>query len=586
MALRSCPACGNQQQVADSAEAFRCASCQRDVWLIYCHECHTGNWFYGSAAGAGALVFPCRNCRGRSSVQKSRLRELSSEAKRLERVAAAALRNVAMQQKAAAVHHSEARQAEVDKRNRDLQATLGRLRGALVGSLSESTAFGFSTLKTSPMLPTFVDPNPPDLPAPQLEEFIPAAPRGFRAHMPGAKLKYDWEVKVAKAAYEEARQAYDKQQSHRQVIQASARTEYDKTVAHLERTARRHNNHVDELERNFKQGDAGAVVEYFTTVLARMTLPCDIDEMPRVAFSPESRQVVIELELPSIDVVPSVREYKYVKTRDEITESAMPTTERSAIYTSLVSQLTLQAIHVTLRSDVYEIIETVVLSGHVHTIDRRTGQKIHPCLVTVRTTRDRFSEIDLGQVDPFECLKGLNASISKSPSELVPVRPILEFNMVDPRFVSESDVLTTLDTRPNLMDLTPSEFESLITNLFEKMGLETKLTQASRDGGVDCVAYDTRPILGGKVVIQAKRYKNTVGVSAVRDLFGTMQNEGATKGILVTTSGYGMASYEFANGKPLELIDGSNLLYLLHEHAEIDARIVMPEDWEDPSPSQ
>jgi restriction system protein len=77
------------------------------------------------------------------------------------------------------------------------------------------------------------------------------------------------------------------------------------------------------------------------------------------------------------------------------------------------------------------------------------------------------------------------------------------------------------------------------------------------------VAYDTRPIFGGKVVIQAKRYKNTVGVSAVRDLFGTMQNEGATKGILVATSGYGQASHEFANGKPLELIDGANLLYLL-----------------------
>lgn len=43
---------------------------------------------------------------------------------------------------------------------------------------------------------------------------------------------------------------------------------------------------------------------------------------------------------------------------------------------------------------------------------------------------------------------------------------------------------------------------------------------ASRDGGVDCVAFDPRPIFGGKVVIQAKRYKGTVGVSAVRDLFG------------------------------------------------------------------
>jgi len=124
----------------------------------------------------------------------------------------------------------------------------------------------------------------------------------------------------------------------------------------------------------------------------------------------------------------------------------------------------------------------------------------------------------------------------------------------------------------------------LITNLFERMGLETRMTHASRDGRVDCVAWDQRPILGGKVVIQAKRYKNTVGVSAVRDLFGTLQNEGASKGILVTTSGYGKASFDFASGKPLELLDGGNLLYLLGEHAGIDARIEVPEDWVDPSP--
>jgi restriction system protein len=35
-----------------------------------------------------------------------------------------------------------------------------------------------------------------------------------------------------------------------------------------------------------------------------------------------------------------------------------------------------------------------------------------------------------------------------------------------------------------------------------------------------------------------------------------MQNEGATKGILVTTNGYGQAWHEFANDKPFELIDG------------------------------
>ena len=92
------------------------------------------------------------------------------------------------------------------------------------------------------------------------------------------------------------------------------------------------------------------------------------------------------------------------------------------------------------------------------------------------------------------------------------------------------------------------------------------------------------PILGGKVVTQAKRYKNTVGVSAVRDLYGTLQNEGASKGILVTTSGYGKASAEFAAGKPIELFDGANLLYLLETHAGIKARIEPPDDWQDPLP--
>jgi restriction system protein len=77
--------------------------------------------------------------------------------------------------------------------------------------------------------------------------------------------------------------------------------------------------------------------------------------------------------------------------------------------------------------------------------------------------------------------------------------------------------------------------------------------------------------------------KHTVGVSAVRDLFGTLQNEGASKGILVTTSGYGQASFEFAKNKPIELIDGANLLYLLAEHAGVEAKIVPPDDWKEPS---
>jgi restriction system protein len=102
------------------------------------------------------------------------------------------------------------------------------------------------------------------------------------------------------------------------------------------------------------------------------------------------------------------------------------------------------------------------------------------------------------------------------------------------------------------------------------------VTRASRDGGVDAVAFDPDPIRGGKIVIQAKRYTGTVGVSAVRDLYGTVLNEGANKGIIVTTSHYGADAYEFAKGKPLVLIDGNNLLHLLERHGHT-ARIDLKE---------
>ncbi|MBV9038797.1 MAG: restriction endonuclease, partial [Acidobacteriaceae bacterium] len=54
--------------------------------------------------------------------------------------------------------------------------------------------------------------------------------------------------------------------------------------------------------------------------------------------------------------------------------------------------------------------------------------------------------------------------------------------------------------------------------------------------------------------------------SAVRDLHGTIQHEGAMKGILVTTSNFGPDSIRWAMGKPITLINGANLLHLLQKH--------------------
>jgi restriction system protein len=301
----------------------------------------------------------------------------------------------------------------------------------------------------------------------------------------------------------------------------------------------------------------------------------------RVAYVPESGQLVIEYQLINIDAIPPETAYKYVKKTDKIEPVARKTTDIRKLYRDSVAQMSCRVLRVIFSADVAKAVDVVAFNGYVDTIDPGTGKRITPTLVSVRTSMSELAEIDFSKVDAIACLAALKALVSRNAHELEPVRPIVNFNMVDPRFIDKTDVLSELDSRPNIAELSPSEFESLMTNLFEKMGLETRLTQASRDGGVDCVAWDMRPVIGGKVVIQAKRYKNTVGVSAVRDLFGTMLNEGAAKGILVTTSGFGASAYEFAKNKPIELITGSNLLSVLSEYASITAKIEFPREWED-----
>ena len=220
-----------------------------------------------------------------------------------------------------------------------------------------------------------------------------------------------------------------------------------------------------------------------------------------------------------------------------------------------------------------------MFNGWVNSIDKATGKEFNACILSVQAMKSEFMEIDLSKVDSKLCFKKLKGVGSSKLHSLVPIAPIVKIDREDPRFVSAYDIAHTIDDTQNLAAMDWQDFEQLIRELFEKefnqSGGEVKITRASRDGGVDAVAFDPDPIRGGKIVIQAKRYTNVVGVSAVRDLYGTVLNEGATKGILVSTADYGPDAYEFSKEKPLTLLNGNNLLHLLQKHghkAKIDLK--------------
>jgi restriction system protein len=465
------------------------------------------------------------------------------------------------------------RETEVQAANSNLAEIIQSLQRILSSRIDQDPSFDFKKLFRFPDERVFDNIPGMTLPArPVRETFMPKPPNICVRWLPFVKRSFQNKSDKGLWRYQSVLQAYENVALNR-----AAR------LREIKHNCDEYNNSVIEFAKDYNLAKPTAVSAYFELVLSSSPYPSCFPAERKVAYIQESKQLIVEFELPTLeDGIPGVEKFRYVKKTDEIIESQRPSKARHTLYSNAIAQAVLRCLFDIFYGDTQAVVETAVVNAHVLTTDPATGHRIHPCLVSVRTSRDRFLDLQLDHVDPISCLKELRASVSSQPGELIPVRPILEFNKIDPRFVQESDVLSILDNRPNLMELSPSEFESLITNLFSKMGLDTKLTQPSRDGGVDCVAFDSRPVLGGKVIIQAKRYKNTVGVSAVRDLFGTLHNEGASKGILVTTSGFGKAAYDFANGKPLELITGSNLLYLLKEHAAVEAKIEIPTDWVDP----
>ena len=150
------------------------------------------------------------------------------------------------------------------------------------------------------------------------------------------------------------------------------------------------------------------------------------------------------------------------------------------------------------------------------------------------------------------------------------VEPFIAFDLKRFRFTDDMDVIAGLDSRKNLLQLSPTEFEHLVRQLFVAMGAEAWTTIPSKDGGVDAVATSKNLFFGGVCLIQAKRWTGVVGLESVHALTGVMADHNATTGVLVTTSWFGRASEQFANRNRVTLINGAELKQLIKEHLKMD----------------
>ncbi|MEH0553356.1 restriction endonuclease [Streptomyces sp. B21-101] len=458
-------------------------------------------------------------------------------------------------QRRAAQSHREYRQAEALRRTEELDAQVGSLQGLLASGCQAPPFRAASLLRAEDVQPFAPGPLAQPVPMPDFHHYQTqsgwTASRRAQAQAEArARFERDWQT--AQAA-----------EVQRQRQLASYQREYQQWVDTQLADVRRHNAGIGAMSEGVRRQDPDSVIEYFSAALYASTVwPEDFPRQVAAAYDQTARQLVLDWELPAYGIVPEVKAVRYMSGVDQDKETPRPVGQRRALYREVLAQCMLLVLHELFGADELGALESVVLNGFVDGHDPTTGRAGHIVLATVMASRSSFRDLHLAQVDAGSCLAdALRGQLSARPDQLTPVRPNRRPQDVGNRVVAHGG-----DEEPDLFAMDPIAFENLVADLFRAMGMQAVTTQRSGDGGVDVDALDPAPIRGGKIVVQVKRYRNTVPPTAVRDLYGTVQDAGANKGVLVTTSGFGPGSHTFANGKPLELVSGPELVDLLHRH--------------------
>jgi restriction system protein len=290
--------------------------------------------------------------------QQAAERQAEKARRDMERAQLAASKASAKEQaeadKVAKALYQESRQADVDAMNADLANTFHQIDSMLAWTLSVDDFVDLNELRVSVEQSPF-DPGPfgqPVLPLPPLEyspqpRYVePPASTGMFA----SKKKHEEAVHQAKAVHEAAyaawhasataqRQGYIAEQARREQTErdrvaklAQAQAQYESDCRDREAAAMTQNADLDRFINDLAFDVESAIQDYVGIVLANSVWPDSFPVSIEHQFDLGTRELTLSATVPPPDDVPTVKEHKYVKARDEISSTNLPAKEHKERY--------------------------------------------------------------------------------------------------------------------------------------------------------------------------------------------------------------------------------------------------------------
>jgi restriction system protein len=180
---------------------------------------------------------------------------------------------------------------------------------------------------------------------------------------------------------------------------------------------------------------------------------------------------------------------------------------------------------------------------------RRLYERVggHPLIATLAGRLVRDERASVNDIEAY--LQSFSASGLVGPDG----RPIGEGSQGEQQLISgvlivTDDLLDRIRAKPaEMYSLTPRQFEELVAELFRRQGYEVTLTPASKDGGKDIYVAKRDTVGALMYLVECKQFApdRPVGVGLIRQLYGVVQQENASGGILATTSFFTKGAKEF-----------------------------------------
>lgn len=202
--------------------------------------------------------------------------------------------------------------------------------------------------------------------------------------------------------------------------------------------------------------------------------------------------------------------------------------------------------------------------GRFQITDRgRSELRASPARIDLRYL-DKFSELADFRGVPRQA-EAENGDVVQATSQTP--KEVLEASYQLLRRELAQELLERIKQRP------PVFFERLVVDLLVAMGYGGSRKDAgqavgrSGDGGIDGIIKEDKLGLD-YVYIQAKRWENTVGRPAVQAFAGSLDEQKARKGVMITTSQFSQDARTFVSRieKKIVLIDGELLAQLMIDH--------------------